>query len=181
SGTLRFDIRRPAGGKSNYTFATPTSQIAVRGTVGLLSLDPAGQTTVACLTCAQGDVDVTTTVGTPQTYHLVTGQSLTITAAGIVTVAAITAALTGAFAGAGVSTSASSGAAAASAGVGGASAGAAAGAAAGTTTAVAAGAAAAATGVAAVAASNKSTSAPSTPTPIPTISGNINLQVHNKK
>src|SRR5580698_9679264 len=30
-GTLRFDIRRPAGGTANYHFQTNTSQIAVRG------------------------------------------------------------------------------------------------------------------------------------------------------
>jgi hypothetical protein len=38
-GTLRFDIHRPAGGAANYRFVTPTSQIAIRGTVGLLAFE----------------------------------------------------------------------------------------------------------------------------------------------
>jgi hypothetical protein len=45
-GTLRFDIRCPAGGTANYHFTTNTSQITVRGTVGLLSA-LGGNTTVA--------------------------------------------------------------------------------------------------------------------------------------
>jgi hypothetical protein len=47
-GSLRFDIRRPAGGAANYHFTTATSQIAVRGTVGLLAFVN-GVTTVGCV------------------------------------------------------------------------------------------------------------------------------------
>ncbi len=38
-GSLHFNIRHPAGGQSNYKFTTATSQIAVRGTEGLLAFE----------------------------------------------------------------------------------------------------------------------------------------------
>jgi len=145
SGTLRFDIRRPAGGAANYHFATATTQLAVRGTVGLLSFVK-GVTTVACMTCASDSVTVT--VGT-QTISLLTGQLLTVSAAGLVAAGAVTAATLGAFGGAGVSTSAASGVSAATTGVASGAGAAAGSAAAATTAAVAGGAVAAAVVVAA--------------------------------
>jgi len=39
-GKLRFRVEHPAGAKANYTFTTPTGQIAVRGTDGDISVDP---------------------------------------------------------------------------------------------------------------------------------------------
>ena len=36
-GALHFIVRHPAGGRANYRFQTPTSQIAVRGTDGISS------------------------------------------------------------------------------------------------------------------------------------------------
>ena len=101
-GVIRLDIRHPAGGKSNYTFTTNTSQIAVRGTVALIKAADS-QDTIACLTCDPGDVDVTDKNG--KRYSLITGQVLTVTLAGAV-VAAMTAVILGQFAGAGVSTAA---------------------------------------------------------------------------
>lgn len=86
-GALRFDVRRPAGGRANYRFVTATSQIAVRGTIGLLSF-VGGNTTVACVVCAADSVSVT--VGT-QTFALATGQVLTVGITGAVTTAATTA------------------------------------------------------------------------------------------
>ncbi len=120
-GALRFDIKRPEGGVANYHFVTPTSQVAVRGTVGLLAFVN-GITTVGCVVCAADSVAVT--VGT-QTITLVTGQFLAISAAGAITTGALGGAL-GAFTGAGVPVSGASGAAAAGvpAAVGGAAAGA---------------------------------------------------------
>jgi hypothetical protein len=80
NGTLRFDIKRPPGGHANYVFQTATSQIAVRGTIGLLSVIN-GVTTVACIQCAADSITVT--VGS-QTLPLATGQTLTIGAGGAV-------------------------------------------------------------------------------------------------
>ncbi len=73
-GALHFVIRHPQGGQSNYTFTTPTSQIAVRGTEAFLVVGPNG-TQLACVSCVAGDVSVTT--GT-QTVTLVTGQTVTV-------------------------------------------------------------------------------------------------------
>src|SRR5580658_7944050 len=103
---LRFDIKRPEGGAASYRFVTATSQVAVRGTVGLLAFVN-GVTTVGCVACAADSVVVQ--VGT-QTFALATGQFLTVSALGAVTTGALSA-VTGAFAGAGVSTGAATGAA----------------------------------------------------------------------
>lgn len=108
NGSLRFDIRRPQGGVANYRFTTSTSTVGVRGTVGLLSFVN-GVTTVGCVACAADSVTVT--VGT-QTVALATGQILVVSATGIITTGALTAA-TAAFTGAGVPISAQTGAIAA--------------------------------------------------------------------
>ena len=47
SGAYRFHIEHPAGGQSNYRFVTPTSQIAVRGTDGVVVIDPDNTTRVS--------------------------------------------------------------------------------------------------------------------------------------
>lgn len=166
-GALRFDIRRPEGGVANYRFTTPTSQVAVRGTVGLLAFAN-GITTVGCVVCAADSVAVT--VGS-QTLTLVTGQFLAISAAGAITTGALGGAL-GAFTGAGVPVSGASGAAAAGvpAAVGGAAAGA--------VVPIAAAAVAAGAAVGITVANNQSTPTPAptqspgqpTPTPSPSAS-----------
>ncbi|MBV8644609.1 MAG: FecR domain-containing protein [Candidatus Eremiobacteraeota bacterium] len=74
SGALHFTIRRPQGGRSNYTFSTPTSQIAVRGTEAYMVTGPNG-TQIACVVCQPGDVTIR--IGT-QTISLVSGQAVTI-------------------------------------------------------------------------------------------------------
>jgi ferric-dicitrate binding protein FerR (iron transport regulator) len=79
NGTLRFDIKRPVGGHANCVFQTATSQIAVRGTIGLLSVIN-GVTKVACVQCAADSVTVT---AGGQTFTLATGQTLTVTTAGV--------------------------------------------------------------------------------------------------
>jgi len=116
-GTLRFDIHRPEGGAANYHFTTTTSQIAVRGTVGLLSV-LGGNTTVACLVCAADSVTVS--VGA-QTIALATGQLVTVSALGAVVTGTVTTTALAGFSGASVSTAAASGPAAATAGVSGVS------------------------------------------------------------
>jgi hypothetical protein len=103
SGTLRFDIRHPAGARANYRFATVTSQIAVRGTIGLYATGPNGDV-ISCLECANGDVVVT--VGT-QTFALTSGESLFVSLAGVVTAAGGASAAAQAFAGSGLTTEAS--------------------------------------------------------------------------
>ena len=181
-GTLRFDIRRPAGGTANYHFTTNTSQIAVRGTVGLLSFI-GGNTTVACLVCAADSVTVT--VGA-QSIALAAGQMVTVSALGAVVTGTVTSTALAGFSGASVSTTAATGSSAATAGVAGASGGAAGGAAgaaasagagvAGAATSTIVGGAAAAA-VAGVAASSLAAKPAATATP----ANNTNLQVTGAK
>lgn len=73
-GTLHFAIHHPAGGRANYLFKTPTSQIAVRGTEGYLVTGPSG-TDFYCADCNPGDVTVT--VGS-HSYQLATGDQAII-------------------------------------------------------------------------------------------------------
>src|ERR1700730_6479068 len=73
-GALKFAIHHPQGVRSNYTFSTPTSQIAVRGTEAYLVVGPKG-TQVVCMDCAPGDVTVTIN-GEP--VSLQTGQTITV-------------------------------------------------------------------------------------------------------
>jgi len=176
AGTIRFAVRHPAGQQANYRFATTTSQIAVRGTVGLYSTGPNGDV-VSCLDCAAGDVTVT---AGGQSIPLLTGQSAFISLAGVVTVAATTAVVASAFSSAGLSTtttSASSFAPGVSTAGAAGGAGGAAGAGIGTTTAIVGG-AVAATAIGVTAAANHASPAPAqttspsgasaTPTPAPT-------------
>ena len=122
-GALRFDIKRPVGGAANYRFLTPTSQIAVRGTVGLLAFTNS-VTTVGCVVCAADSVTVTTAT---QTVTLVTGQFVAVSAAGAITTGALST-VTAAFSTAGVPVTSAVGPAAAGVPATGAGAGAAAGA-----------------------------------------------------
>jgi hypothetical protein len=169
-GTLRFDIRRPAGGTANYRFVTSTSQIAIRGTVGLLSFI-GGNTTVACLVCAADSVTVT--VGS-QTLTLLSGQFLTISALGAVVTGTVTSTVLGTFAGAQVSTAAATGTSAATAGVAGAAGGTIGGVATGTAIGAAAGAAAAGIAVSTIVSK-------ASPAPSPTPSSNTVFQTQGVK
>jgi hypothetical protein len=169
NGSLRFDIKRPAGGAANYHFQTATSQVAVRGTIGLLSFVN-GVTTVGCVVCAADSVTVT--VGS-QTLALAAGQFVTVSALGAITTGALST-VVGGFGAAGVPTTAQAGAAAA--GIPAAGAGAAA------VVPAVAGAAVAGAAVG-IAASNHSTPTPqptSTPTPVGTPTGTVNLTSHGR-
>jgi hypothetical protein len=74
-GALRFAIVHPAGTRSNYTFQTQTSQIAVRGTIGYLIVGDEG-TQLICIDCAPGDVEIT--IG-GRIVTLTSGYTITIT------------------------------------------------------------------------------------------------------
>jgi FecR protein len=172
-GTMRFNVTHPAGTQSNYVFRTATSQIAVRGTQGLYSSDPATGDTIVCLACDPGDVEVT--VGNTKPFPLLTGQRVFISLAGLITVGAATAATLSAFSGAGLSTSASTQSAFAS-GIGSGGAGAGAAGAAGAASSVGAIAGVAAAAAAAAVVSSSSHSNPSTPTPTPSsIPGGVTI------
>lgn len=76
-GAVHFTVRHPAGGRANYVFRTPTSQIAVRGTEGYIVTGPTG-TDVYCAACEPGDVTVT--VGT-RSFALATGDQAIVVGA----------------------------------------------------------------------------------------------------
>lgn len=113
NGTLRFDIRRPQGGTANNRFTTPATQIAVRGTVGVLSVDADG-TKVGCIACGADSVSL---ASGGKTYALHNGQLATVDPSGNVTIQVFAPEMLAAFRDAGVSVSASSGSDAATAGV----------------------------------------------------------------
>jgi hypothetical protein len=86
NGALKFDIRHPAGKKANYRFVTPTSQIAVRGTIGLIAVTAAANgTTTTTIACVSGTF--TATVGT-STVSLAAGNAITV-AGGTVTTSSL--------------------------------------------------------------------------------------------
>jgi hypothetical protein len=105
NGAVRFAVRHPAGGVSNYRFTTTTSQVAVRGTIALVQTSPGNGDTIACLDCAPGDVTVTITA-TGQQITLLTGQTLTVSASGGGAVSATTDVVLAGFAATGLSTTA---------------------------------------------------------------------------
>ncbi|MDB5072286.1 MAG: hypothetical protein JWM87_3397 [Candidatus Eremiobacteraeota bacterium] len=73
-GALRFTIRHPAGAASNYVFKTPTTQLAVRGTLAYLVSGPRGDQ-IYCVDCAPGDVVVS---AANETYSVQSGQTLNV-------------------------------------------------------------------------------------------------------
>ena len=73
-GALRFTIRHPAGAASNYVFKTPTTQLAVRGTLAYLISGPRGDQ-IYCVDCAPGDVVVS---AANETYSVQSGQTLNV-------------------------------------------------------------------------------------------------------
>ena len=74
-GALHFSVRHPAGGRSNYVFTTPTSQIGIRGTEGIIVVRP-GETIVACVHGTPNDTLVTALDGSK--IYVPVGQTLRI-------------------------------------------------------------------------------------------------------
>ena len=74
NGAVRFNIQHPAGARANYRFITPTSQLAVRGTVGYFVHGATGDQ-IYCVTCQDGDVTIVTKA---QTFSIHSGQTLNV-------------------------------------------------------------------------------------------------------
>jgi hypothetical protein len=164
AGAVRFAVRHPQGAQANYTFQSALTQVAVRGTDGLFSSGPNGDT-ITCLNCAAGDVTVT---AAGKSFPLLTGQTAFVSLAGVVTLAATAATVMSSFSSAGLSTVATSTSPFA-AGVGATAAG-------GISAGTAAAAAAALAGAAAVATSHGGNSSATNASPAPTTqSGTTNL------
>ena len=73
SGAVHFNIVHPSGGQANYTFVTPTSSVAVRGTEGMIETE--GQAdSISVIDGKDNDVVVTTKDG--QRFHLTANRTL---------------------------------------------------------------------------------------------------------
>ena len=75
SGHVRFSVQHPKGSKANYTFKTPTAQIAVRGTVGDIEVTP-DTLQVNVYQSSDPSLPVNVTLGNGQVFTLHAGQSL---------------------------------------------------------------------------------------------------------
>ncbi len=77
-GKTRFQVEHPQGGKANYTFVTPTTQIAVRGTEGDIDVEDNNLTLNVYNSTQSDGVQVTYTAGNlaGQTVKVLPGQSL---------------------------------------------------------------------------------------------------------
>jgi FecR-like protein len=85
-GKVRFKVEHPKGAQANYTFQTPTAQIAVRGTEGDIFSDTAGNLQVNVYQVSNPNLPVQVTLSNGRVFTLTAGQSLTVGAiAGAVT------------------------------------------------------------------------------------------------
>ena len=77
-GKTRFQVQHPTGGKANYTFITPTTQIAVRGTEGDIAVDDNNLTLNVYNSTISDGVQVTYTAGNKigTSVNVLPGQSL---------------------------------------------------------------------------------------------------------
>ena len=74
-GALHFSVRHPSGARASYVFRTPTADIAVRGTEGMIAALP-GETIVACVHGSADDTLVTSRDGVH--VYLPPGRTLVI-------------------------------------------------------------------------------------------------------
>lgn len=84
-GKVRFKVEHPKGSQANYTFQTPTAQIAVRGTEGDIFSDASGNLQVNVYQVSSPNLPVQVTLSSGRVFTLAAGQSLTVgTVAGVV-------------------------------------------------------------------------------------------------
>uniref|UniRef100_E6PEV0 FecR protein domain-containing protein n=1 Tax=mine drainage metagenome TaxID=410659 RepID=E6PEV0_9ZZZZ len=75
-GRIRFAVHHPQGAKANYLFATPTSQIAVRGTQGDLEVDGSGTIHLNVYELGNPNLPVVVTTAGGKVYDVAAGQGL---------------------------------------------------------------------------------------------------------
>lgn len=75
-GTTRFAVIHPKGSRANYTFATPTADVSVRGTQGDIGYDPDGTLRVNVYEVCDANLPVEVTTSSGKTYAVHAGQSL---------------------------------------------------------------------------------------------------------
>jgi FecR protein len=75
-GKIRFTVEHPQGAKADYTFTTPTGNVAVRGTQGDLAVDSQGNMTVNVYALGNPDLPVQVTTKDGAQFYVKQGQSL---------------------------------------------------------------------------------------------------------
>lgn len=73
-GRFRFTVEHPAGAKANYTFQTPTGNIAVRGTQGDIGVAADGTLSVNVYELSDPDLPVIVSTKDGQTFTIRAGQ-----------------------------------------------------------------------------------------------------------
>jgi hypothetical protein len=73
-GRFRFSIEHPSGAKANYTFQTPTGDVAVRGTQGDIGVADDGTLSVNVYEVSNPDLPVEVTTKDGKTFTLSAGQ-----------------------------------------------------------------------------------------------------------
>jgi hypothetical protein len=74
-GKFRFTVNHPSGARANYTFQTPTAQIAVRGTNGDISVGDDGTMSVNVYALSSPDLPVQITTKDGKTFVVNAGQT----------------------------------------------------------------------------------------------------------
>lgn len=77
-GKVRFKVEHPKGAQANYTFQTPTAQIAVRGTEGDIFSDASGNLQVNVYQVSNPQLPVQVRLSNGKVFTLSAGQSLTV-------------------------------------------------------------------------------------------------------
>jgi ferric-dicitrate binding protein FerR (iron transport regulator) len=75
-GKLRFRVEHPAGAKADYTFTTPTGEIAVRGTEGDISVDPFDGVRVNVYRLSDATLPVHVSMINGSTFDIPAGQKI---------------------------------------------------------------------------------------------------------
>lgn len=73
-GRFRFTVEHPSGAKANYTFQTPTGNVAVRGTQGDIGVADDGTLSVNVYELSNPDLPVIVSTKDGKTYSLNVGQ-----------------------------------------------------------------------------------------------------------
>jgi ferric-dicitrate binding protein FerR (iron transport regulator) len=76
NGKMRFKVEHPAGARADYTFTTPTGEIAVRGTEGDIAVDPVDGVRMNVYRLSEGALPVHVTMIDGSQYDIPAGQKI---------------------------------------------------------------------------------------------------------
>jgi ferric-dicitrate binding protein FerR (iron transport regulator) len=76
NGKMRFKVQHPSGARADYTFTTPTAQIAVRGTEGDIAADPVDGVRMNVYSTSDPALPVRVTMLDGSQYDIEAGQKI---------------------------------------------------------------------------------------------------------